>query len=142
VEALVDPDDNTFDPEDDASNDSDYAPQAKRRKLTSSEHSPNGASAPNPQSEQTVDSRLSDFGERPQSKTIEEDSIAEPEETIRCICGTSEEQNVGRTMICCGSYSVWQHNSCMNLSEDHNPDEYFCEECRPRDHQDLVAMPE
>lgn len=42
-------------------------------------------------------------------------------------------------MICCDKCEVWQHNSCMGLAEDYEADTYFCEQCKPSDHKDLLA---
>lgn len=42
-------------------------------------------------------------------------------------------------MICCDKCSAWQHNGCMGLEEDYQPETYFCEQCRPQDHKDLLA---
>ncbi|OAL17852.1 hypothetical protein AYO22_11196 [Fonsecaea multimorphosa] len=64
----------------------------------------------------------------------------ESEEIIRCVCGTyEEEEDVPRAMICCDTCSAWQHNGCMGLAEDYEPAQYFCEQCRPEDHEELVA---
>ncbi|KAL9635600.1 MAG: hypothetical protein Q9164_003356, partial [Protoblastenia rupestris] len=61
---------------------------------------------------------------------------------IRCICGcTTEEEDDDRKMICCEKCEAWQHNECMEVSEndDELPEKYFCEQCRPRDHKELLA---
>ena len=44
-------------------------------------------------------------------------------------------------MICCEQCQAWQHNECMEMSEndDELPDEYYCEQCRPKDHKELLA---
>jgi len=44
-------------------------------------------------------------------------------------------------MIVCDNCEAWQHNECMEISEnpDDLPDQYFCEQCRPEDHKDLLA---
>lgn len=63
------------------------------------------------------------------------------EAIIRCICGcTVENEDDKRAMICCESCNAWQHNECMEVSEDDDelPDEYYCERCRPRDHKALL----
>ena len=43
-------------------------------------------------------------------------------------------------MIICDNCSAWQHNECMEVSEnsDELPDQYFCEQCRPEDHRQLL----
>lgn len=61
---------------------------------------------------------------------------------IRCICGyVVEDEDDERVMVICDSCSVWQHNECMEISEnpDELPDQYFCEMCRPHDHKELLA---
>lgn len=44
-------------------------------------------------------------------------------------------------MIVCDRCDAWQHNECMELPDDDSllPDEYFCEACKPEDHQKLLA---
>jgi len=43
-------------------------------------------------------------------------------------------------MICCEGCEAWQHNECMEMSEDDDelPDNYYCEQCRPQDHVELL----
>lgn len=76
------------------------------------------------------------------SKTKEPEVHDEENETIRCICGTyEEEEDTERDMICCDNCSAWQHNDCMLLPypADKAPDKYYCEQCKPEDHKDLLA---
>ncbi|KAJ5189483.1 Zinc finger PHD-type [Penicillium cf. griseofulvum] len=64
------------------------------------------------------------------------------EEIIRCICGEyEEEEDVERDMICCDQCSAWQHNDCMGLTftKGQEPDQYYCEQCRPENHTKLLA---
>lgn len=44
-------------------------------------------------------------------------------------------------MICCEKCDAWQHNECMEMSENDAelPEEYYCEQCRPKDHKSLLA---
>ena len=44
-------------------------------------------------------------------------------------------------MICCDNCSAWQHNDCMLLPypPEEAPDKYFCEQCKPDDHKELLA---
>ena len=44
-------------------------------------------------------------------------------------------------MICCDECEAWQHNECMEISEDSDelPEQYFCEQCKPQDHKELLA---
>lgn len=66
---------------------------------------------------------------------------SEEEEIIRCICGEyEEEEDIERDMICCDRCSAWQHNDCMGLTfaKGEEPDEYFCEQCKPENHPVLL----
>ncbi|KZM27264.1 zinc ion binding [Ascochyta rabiei] len=65
----------------------------------------------------------------------------EEEETIyRCVCGVQREIG-GRDMICCDNCDAWQHNICLNLppSDIWGDKPYYCEQCKPQDHSDLLA---
>jgi hypothetical protein len=44
-------------------------------------------------------------------------------------------------MICCDNCSAWQHNDCMLLPypPEEAPDKYYCEQCKPEDHKELLA---
>jgi hypothetical protein len=42
-------------------------------------------------------------------------------------------------MICCDNCEAWQHNDCMGLPDDYAPEKYFCEQCKPEDHKELLA---
>lgn len=45
-------------------------------------------------------------------------------------------------MICCDKCEAWQHNRCLNLPESDeywNKRQYFCEQCKPEDHAELLA---
>ncbi|OCT53559.1 putative PHD finger domain protein [Cladophialophora carrionii] len=78
-------------------------------------------------------------GKAAKNKAVEEEE-EEPDEIIRCVCGQyEEEEDNPRTMICCDKCSAWQHNSCMGLPEDYEPEKYFCEQCKPQDHKALLA---
>ncbi|KAI8353629.1 hypothetical protein EDC96DRAFT_577177 [Choanephora cucurbitarum] len=50
----------------------------------------------------------------------------------RCICG--EAHNVG-LMVQCDKCEVWQHCECIGLIQDKLPDHYYCDQCRPENHQ-------
>ena len=61
---------------------------------------------------------------------------------IRCICGyVEEDEDDERTMVICDNCSAWQHNICMGISENAAdlPEHYFCEQCKPEDHRELLA---
>ncbi|KAM5478834.1 Transcription factor bye1 [Microsporum canis] len=67
--------------------------------------------------------------------------LNEEDEIIRCICGEyEEEEDVERDMICCDKCAAWQHNDCMGLvfPKGEEPAEYFCERCKPENHQELL----
>ena len=74
-----------------------------------------------------------------QQPEVEEDEEEEEETIIRCICGQYNEEEEGRNMICCDKCLAWQHNDCMGLPDDYSPPKYFCEQCRPSDHKELLA---
>ncbi|KAF8578025.1 hypothetical protein K439DRAFT_1663964 [Ramaria rubella] len=59
----------------------------------------------------------------------------------RCVCGRTEldvdEEDPG-LMVMCETCKVWQHGICVNLSEDAQDQDYYCEQCRPDLHVDLL----
>ncbi|MCJ1245252.1 hypothetical protein MMC30_002455 [Trapelia coarctata] len=62
---------------------------------------------------------------------------------IRCVCGyVEEDEDDERTMVICDKCSAWQHNICMGISENAEdlPEHYFCEQCKPEDHKELLAQ--
>lgn len=64
------------------------------------------------------------------------------EAIIRCICGyVEEDEDDDRTMVICDRCEAWQHNECMEISENSEdlPEQYYCELCRPQDHKELLA---
>jgi len=81
----------------------------------------------------------------PKAKAVNEPSPPADDDgdaIIRCICGyVEEDEEDDRVMICCDMCEAWQHNECMEISEDSNelPDQYFCEQCKPEDHKELLA---
>jgi hypothetical protein len=64
----------------------------------------------------------------------------EDDAIYRCVCGDQREIR-GREMICCDKCEAWQHNKCLNLpgSEYWEDKTYFCEQCKPEDHAELLA---
>lgn len=44
-------------------------------------------------------------------------------------------------MISCEECTAWQHNLCMGITEVEAdlPEVYYCEQCRPQDHKELLA---
>jgi hypothetical protein len=77
---------------------------------------------------------------RAQSSQSEEQGDEEDDAIIRCVCGDQRDIR-GRQMICCDKCEAWQHNKCLGLPEgDYWEDKtYYCEQCKPEDHQDLLA---
>ncbi|RMZ81698.1 hypothetical protein DV737_g2435, partial [Chaetothyriales sp. CBS 132003] len=64
-------------------------------------------------------------------------------EIVRCVCGEYEEETDDPIdMICCDRCSAWQHNDCMGLPAGYKPKTYYCEQCRPQEHKDLLAAME
>lgn len=62
---------------------------------------------------------------------------------IRCVCGATsqEDDDDGEEWIACEDCGTWQHNVCMGIPTENVralPD-YFCEACRPNQHQELLA---
>ena len=77
------------------------------------------------------------------SGDVEENEGDEDEQVIRCICGVAtedEDEDEERMFIQCDRCNCWQHNDCMELSEDPDamPDSYLCEECDPNAHKSLL----
>jgi len=64
------------------------------------------------------------------------------EEVIRCVCGaTEQDEDSGEPWIACDQCGAWQHNICMGMSQysEDLPKEYFCELCRPENHEELLS---
>lgn len=79
-------------------------------------------------------------GQAKGKKAKAEPEPEEEDEYIRCVCGLyEEEEDNPRSMICCDKCSAWQHNECMGLPEDYQPDKYYCEQCKKSDHKKLLA---
>lgn len=78
---------------------------------------------------------------KPSAEPTPTPSEQNEEEIIRCICGEyEEEEDIERDMICCDQCSAWQHNDCMGLTfaKGEEPEEYFCEQCKPENHKELL----
>jgi len=69
----------------------------------------------------------------------EEEEEGDEEDVIRCVCGDDNEADK-RAFVSCDACSVWQHNICMGVPEDEDEvgEHYFCEECRPQEHEETV----
>lgn len=71
----------------------------------------------------------------------EKEQSQDPEEVIRCVCGaTEQDEDSGEAWISCETCFVWQHNVCVGVSsyEDEIPENYWCEECKPENHKELL----
>ena len=81
-----------------------------------------------------------------------EDIAADEEEITRCICGHQDypgpplseafsgvhahAEDAGGLFIQCDGCSVWQHGGCVGIIEEsRSPDKYYCEECKPKQHE-------
>ncbi|CAK7564333.1 MAG: Transcription factor bye1 [Sporothrix epigloea] len=63
------------------------------------------------------------------------------EEIIRCVCGAREQDgDPGEPWIACDTCAAWQHNVCMGMSvySEDLPKEYYCEQCKPENHKELL----
>jgi hypothetical protein len=71
-----------------------------------------------------------------------EDPLANDDQLqyVHCICDRYQlSDDETRDMICCDECNGWQHLDCMGLAIHYNPNQYFCERCRPQDHAELLA---
>jgi len=61
------------------------------------------------------------------------------DDVCRCICGDNDFA-AKRPWIQCTACTVWQHNDCMEVSvfDDELSDHYWCEECDPDSHTELL----
>lgn len=81
-------------------------------------------------------------------KALEQEELEqsqEPDEIIRCVCGaTEQDEDSGEAWISCETCFAWQHNVCVGVSsfEDEIPENYWCEQCRPQDHKELLEAME
>ncbi|KAJ4298843.1 Transcription factor bye1 [Kalmusia sp. IMI 367209] len=71
----------------------------------------------------------------------EEEDEEEEDAVIRCVCGDQRDIE-GLQMICCDKCEAWQHNKCLHLPQGNywEGKEYYCEQCKPEDHQELLAL--
>ncbi|KAI5459374.1 SPOC domain-containing protein [Mariannaea sp. PMI_226] len=76
-----------------------------------------------------------------QEQEQEQDQDDDEEEIIRCVCGaTEQDEDSGEAWIACETCGAWQHNVCVGVSsyDDEIPEHYWCEQCRPQDHKELL----
>jgi SPOC domain-containing protein/transcription initiation factor TFIIS-like protein/PHD finger proteni len=82
---------------------------------------------------------------RPAKQTSNEpDDEGEEDSIIRCICGATEDEG-GWMMISCENCNAWQHNLCMDVTEvdaELENIKYYCEQCKPEDHKELLEAME
>lgn len=76
-------------------------------------------------------------------KQAEPEPEDDEEEVIRCVCGATSQEtdDPDDPWIACDQCHVWQHNVCVNMSvysEDLEDAEYFCEQCKPENHKELL----
>lgn len=86
--------------------------------------------------------RAAKGGRSKAAKQAEATPPPEEDAIIRCICGyVVEDEDDERVMVICDQCEAWQHNECMEISENSEelPEQYFCELCRPEDHKELLA---
>ncbi|OAL44728.1 hypothetical protein IQ07DRAFT_236235 [Pyrenochaeta sp. DS3sAY3a] len=103
---------------------------------------PAAAPAPKPKSQPKPDKK-GPAAVKSESVEQDEEEASDGEEApaiYRCVCG--EQRDIrGRQMICCDNCDAWQHNKCLELPEGDYWDnrKYYCEQCKPEDHQELLA---
>lgn len=71
---------------------------------------------------------------------VEANANPAPEAGVRCVCGATEDGDL--MMTACDKCGVWQHNACMDLTEDEEKvakAAYFCEHCDPNRHNKLLS---
>lgn len=86
------------------------------------------------------------------AQDADEEAAEDEEEVTRCLCGQQEypgpplseaygaseaqADDAGGLFIQCDGCSVWQHGGCVGIfDEAQSPDKYYCEECRPKQHE-------
>lgn len=75
------------------------------------------------------------------SQTTEDANSNGSDDIIRCVCGAKEEdEDDSRMMIQCEGCDAWQHTQCMGIPKKKIPKQYFCEICRPENHQVLLEQ--
>ncbi|KAF5025761.1 hypothetical protein F66182_2094 [Fusarium sp. NRRL 66182] len=76
-----------------------------------------------------------------QEQQQDQEEEEEEDELIRCVCGaTEQDEDSGEAWIACETCGAWQHNVCVGVSsfDDEIPEYYWCEQCRPEDHKELL----
>ncbi|OCK80910.1 hypothetical protein K432DRAFT_327365 [Lepidopterella palustris CBS 459.81] len=77
------------------------------------------------------------------SESAQTGNEGEDDAIIRCVCGVQRDIK-GRQMIACDICEAWQHVKCLGLKEGEEWESrtYYCEQCRPEDHVELLAAME
>ncbi|KAM0563781.1 hypothetical protein ACHAPJ_001514 [Fusarium lateritium] len=97
-----------------------------------------------PKKRQTKKTKKAKEQEQEQEQEPEQQQDQEEEEEdelIRCVCGaTEQDEDSGEAWIACETCGAWQHNVCVGVSsfDDEIPEHYWCEQCRPDDHKELL----
>lgn len=105
------------------------------------------SASPTPNSAQTAKSKKKaavkdkDRSSPARSQTTEDVNSNGSDDIIRCVCGAKEEdEDDSRMMIQCEGCDAWQHTQCMGIPKKKIPKQYFCEICRPENHQVLLEQ--
>lgn len=105
------------------------------------------SASPTPNSAQTTKSKKKttakdkDRSSPARSQTTEDANSNGSDDIIRCVCGAKEEdEDDPRMMIQCEGCDAWQHTQCMGIPKKKIPKQYFCEICRPENHQVLLEQ--
>ena len=119
----------------------DICPDEPRRsgRATKGQHK-NASSSPPPAPKPAKGAAAKQNKKTAASQEIkEEEEEGDEEDVIRCVCGDDNEADK-RAFVSCDACSVWQHNICMGVPEDEDEvgEHYFCEECRPQEHEETV----
>lgn len=61
-------------------------------------------------------------------------------DTIACVCGNEDENDVEGGWVACDRCNVWQHVECMRdgVPKDIERGEYLCQQCDPFIHRRLI----
>jgi hypothetical protein len=86
-------------------------------------------------------SQLDQAVEAPKRRGKKAQKHQDDDEVVRCVCGATSAEGWDFAWIACDKCDVWQHNSCMGLSEfaeDTKKQDYWCELCEPNNHRELL----
>ncbi|KAI9150270.1 Transcription factor BYE1 [Paramyrothecium foliicola] len=94
-----------------------------------------------PKRRQTKKTKKAQEQEQEQDQEDQDQEQGQDAEVIRCVCGaTEQDEDSGEAWISCETCFAWQHNVCVGVSsyEDEIPENYWCEQCRPENHKELL----